>query len=436
MKVDVERIDNTQRKLEITVSLEEVDKGYNEIIQEFRKHSNVKGFRPGRTPVNVIESVYGKQIINELSAKLVNDTFYKALEDNNLNPVNKPRLNPDELKKGSEFRYSAEFEVLPEFEAEGYEGLDLVKEIHEVKEEDIINTLDRLRENAAEAKPLSERRPVKEGDYVFIDQDAQIDGKSVNDLKKENIQLTVGDDRLIKEFEENLIGMNIGDEKEFKVKYDQDFPIDEAKDKEVTFKIKLNDIKERFIPEIDDEFAKSYDLENIDQLKNRIKEDLQRQMENQSDGKLRQSIMKNLIDKYSFDIPPTLLNQEKQYLLNRYAYDYERRGMKMPEINEDIMSTLDKRAQTNVKASIILNKIATKENIYVTQSELDGKINEMASMYGVPFDKFKETYQKNNMLSGLESKLVEEKVLDFIIGKANIKEEIASENEIDIESEN
>ena len=426
MKVDVERIDSTQRKLEIIVPLEEVDKGYNEIIHEFRKHSNVRGFRPGRTPVNIIESVYGKQIIDELSAKLVNDTFYKALEDNNLNPINKPRLNPDELKKGSEFRYSAEFEVIPEFEAEGYEGLDLVKEVHEITEEDIKNTLDRLRENAAEAKPLSGNRPVKEGDYVFIDQAAQIDGKPLKELEKENIQLIVGDERLISEFKENLIGMQIGDEKVFSVKYDEDFPIEEAKGKEVTFKIKLNDIKERFIPQADDEFAKSYELENIGELKEKIKEDLQKQMENQSDGKLRQSIMKNLIDKYTFDIPPSLLNQEKQYLLNRYAYDYDRRGMKMP----------DKRAKTNVKASIILNKIATGENIYVSQSELDGKINEMASMYGVPFDKFKETYQKNNMLGGLESKLVEEKVLDFIIDKANIREEIAGKNEIDIESEN
>lgn len=436
MKVDVERIDNTQRKMEIIVPMEVVDKGYNQIIQEFRKHSSVRGFRPGRTPVNVIESVYGKQIINELSAKLVNDTFYKALEDNNLNPVNKPRLNPDELKKGSEFRYSAEFEVIPEFEAEGYEGLDLIKEIHEINEEDINKTLDRLRENAAEAKPLTENRPVKEGDYVFIDQEAHIEGKFLKELKKENIQLIIGDERLIKEFKENLIGMRIGEQKEFKVKYDEDFPIEEAKGKEVTFSIKLNDIKERFIPELDDEFAKSYDLESISELKDRIKEDLQRQMENQSDGELRQSIMKNLIDKYSFDIPPSLLNQEKQYLLNRYAYDYERRGMKMPEINEDIMSTLDKRALTNVKASIILNKIAVRENIYVSPSEIDGKISEMATMYGVPFDKLKETYQKNNMLSGLESKMVEEKVLDFIIDKANIKEEIASKNEIDIESEN
>jgi trigger factor len=436
MKVDVERIDSTQRKLEIVVPIEEVDKGYNEIMQEFRKHSNVKGFRPGKTPVNVIESVYGKQIVNELSAKLVNDTFYKALEDNNLNPVNKPRLNPDELKKGSDFRYSAEFEVIPEFEAEGYVGLDLIKERIEVKDEDINKALDRLRDNASEAIPLEEKRPVKHGDYVFINQEGFVDDKSLEDLKKENLQLIVGDDRLIKEFKDNLIGMQIGNEKEFKFKYDDDFPLAEAQGKEVTFKIKLNDIKERVLPELNDEFAKHYDLESINELKERVKEDLQKQLESQSDGKIRQSIMKTLIDRYSFDIPQSLINQEKQYLLNRYAYDYERRGLKMPDINEEILSSFDKRAQTNVKASIILNKIASKEDIYVTRSEVDNKINEMASMYGIPFDRYKETYEKNNMLSGLESKLIEEKVLDFIIEKANIKEEIVSKNEIDIESEN
>jgi len=158
MKVEVERINSTERKVDISIPVEDVDKNFYEIIQEFRKHSNVKGFRPGKTPIGVIESVYGKQIIGEVSAKLVNDTFYKALEDNNLTPVNKPRLKPEDLKKGLEFHYSAEFEVVPDFETEGYTGLELNKEIKKVKEGDVLEALERLRYNAAEAKPL-EKRP-------------------------------------------------------------------------------------------------------------------------------------------------------------------------------------------------------------------------------------------------------------------------------------
>jgi len=436
MKVEVERINSTERKVDISIPVEDVDKNFYEIIQEFRKHSNVKGFRPGKTPIGVIESVYGKQIIGEVSAKLVNDTFYKALEDNNLTPVNKPRLKPEDLKKGLEFHYSAEFEVVPDFETEGYTGLELNKEIKEVKEGDVLEALERLRYNAAEAKPLEKDREVKEGDYVFIDQEGFLDDKSVKELKKENLQLIIGEKKLIEEFETNLVGMKIGDKKEFKVQYDENFMLEEARGKEVTFKITLNDIKERVLPELNDDFAKQYELKSMDELKEKIKEDLEKQLEKESEANLRKDVMKKLMDKFSFDIPKSLLDQEKNYLMNRYAYDYQSRGLEMPEMNEAILSTLDKRAQTSVKASIILSKVAKNEDIYVSNSELDTKISELASMYNIPFDKFKETYEKNNMVNSLESSLIEEKVLDFLVEKAKVTEQLANENEIDIKPEN
>ncbi len=235
--------------------------------------------------------------------------------------------------------------------------------------------------------------------------------------------------------------MKIGEEKEFKISYDENFVIKEAAGKEVTFKVKLNDIKERVLPELDDEFAKQYDLENLDELKQRISEDIERQLEDQADGKLRQEIMKKLIAEYTFDIPQSLLDQEKTYLFNRFAGDYQSRGLEVPEINEDIASNIDKRSETNVRASVILGKIADKEEIFATQKDIDSALYEMAAMYRIPFDQFKQTYSDNNMLEGLESRLTEQKVLDFIIEKAKITEKKTSkrgqksdENEIDIDS--
>jgi trigger factor len=436
MKVDIERINSTERKLAISVPVEQVDSNFTEIIADFRKSASVKGFRQGKTPVSVIESMYGKQIAAEVTSKIVNDTFYKILEENRLVPVNKPRLEPEELKKGSEFNYTAEFEVVPDFEAEGYVGLELTKEKREVTEEEVQKALDRLRENAAEAVPLTRDRKVKKGDYVFIDQQGFVDGNPLKDLKKENLQLLVGQEKLIEDFEKNLIGMKKGEEKEFTISYGQDFVIKEAAGKEVNFKVKLNDVKERVLPELDDEFAKQYELQNLEELKKRIEEDLEKQLEDQADGKLRQDILKKLLAKYKFDIPQSLLDQEKNFLINRFANDYQSRGLEVPEISEDVLSNIDKRSETNVKASIILGKIADEEDIFVSQAEVDNTLAEMAAMYRIPFDQFRQTYEKNNMLQGLESRLTEQKVLDFIIEKSKIKEKKAAKNEIDINSEN
>ncbi len=150
--------------------------------------------------------------------------------------------------------------------------------------------------------------------------------------------------------------------------------------------------------------------------------------------------MKKLITKYSFDIPQSLLDQEKTHLFNRFAKDYQSRGLEVPEINEDIAANIDKRSETNVRASVILGKIAGKEGIYATEKDVDSALYEMAAMYRIPFDQFKQTYQENNMLEGLESRLTEQKVLDFIIEKAKITEKKPSkskkksdENEIDID---
>ncbi len=441
MNVDIERVSSTERKLAISIPAKQVDDQFDEIITEFKSTASIKGFRKGKTPVHLIMSMFGRQITAEVTTKVVNDTFYKILEENKLIPVNKPRLEPEELKKGSDFNYTAEFEIVPDFEVDDYEGMPLTKEKEKLKKEDTQKALDRLRENAAEAVPLKRARKSKKGDYVFIDQQGFVDGESLPDLKKENLQLLVGEEKLIEDFEKHLIGMKVGEEKEFTISYDKDFAIKEAAGKEVNFKVKMNDIKERVLPKLDDEFAKQYDLENIKELESRINEDLEKQLEDQADGKMRQEIMKKLIAKYSFDIPQSLLDQEKTHLFNRFANDYQSRGLEVPEISEDVAANIDKRAETNVRASVILGKIAGKEEIYATEKEIDAALYEMAAMYRIPFDQFKQTYEKNNMLEGLESRLTEQKVLDFIIEKAKITEKKATkskkkskENEIDIDS--
>ena len=443
MKVDIERINSTERKLEISVPVEEVDSKFAELITDFRKSANVKGFRQGKTPVSVIESIYGKQIAADVTSKIVNDTFYKILEENKLVPVNQPRLEPKELKKGSDFNYTAEFEVVPEFELDGYIGMELTKEKQDVSEKEVQKALDRLRENAAEAVPLKKDRKVKKGDYVFIDQQGFVDGQLLSELKKDNLQLLVGEQKLVEEFEKNIIGMKKGEETEFTLSYEKDFAVKEAAGKEVTFKIKLNDIKERVLPELNDEFAKQYELENMEELKKRIEEDLEKQLENQADGQLRKDIVKKLLAKFTFDLPQSLLDQEKNNLFNRYASDFQSKGLEVPPMTKDAETNINKRSETNVKTSLLLGKVADIEDIFVSEAEVDSTIAEMAAMYRIPFDRFKQTYEKTNMMQGLESRLTEQKVLDFIIEKAKItekkvdkKEKEADKNEIDIDSGN
>jgi trigger factor len=434
MKVNVETLSNTERKLDVFLQPELVKEKLEEVFKEFQKNAKVRGFRPGKVPRRVIESIYGKQIFDEVSSRLVSDSFPEALQEASVTPVSRPNLTTDKVETDKEFHYSAVFEIIPDFEVDDYIGIELKKEKIEVKEDEVSMVLDRLRNRSAEAKPIEAERGAAKGDLVIIDYEGTLEGRSLEDLKKSDVQFVIGEGQLIPEFEDAIIGLRKGEVRKFDVSYGEDFQIREAAGKTVNFELRLKDILERILPDLDDEFAKDLGEEDLESLRKKILDDLEKRHQVDFDNKLKTDLINKLIENKTFDIPNSLVEEESMRLKREFGFNLQRQGLRVPRLDERAEKSITERAVRNVKASIVLGAIAKKEGIDVTSGEVDKRLSEISKSFDVPYEKVREAYQSNSMLEGLHASILEEKAIDFLIEKAKIEEVLGQDNQIDNKS--
>jgi trigger factor len=429
MRVNVEAPSNTERRVEVFIPQEEVTGKIEEVFKELQKSAKIKGFRPGKAPRKIIEAVYGNYISEEVSSRLVSESFEKALGETSLTPMSRPRITTEKIERDKEFHYTAVFEVIPEFEVKDYIGIELRKEKYEVKEEDVERTLNQLRERVAQAKPIGEDREVRTGDYLIIDYVGFFNGNPIKDLQAKDVQVLAGEKKLKPEFEDNLIGMKKGEEREFEVTYPENFQMKDVAGKTVKFTVKIKDILEKILPELDDEFAKDLGEENLEGLKKKIREDLEEKLKKESKDRFKSELIRVLLEKNPLDIPPSLVENETIRLKREFAFNLERHGLRFPELNEEDEGSFRERAAQNVKTSIILGEIARKEGIQVDDEEVESKLIEISKSLAVPFEKVREAYEKGNMIEGLRARLVEDKVLNFLIEKSKVQEETQIDKE-------
>jgi trigger factor len=437
MKVSIENLSGTERKVDVVIPVEIVKEKRDVVFGEIRKGAKIKGFRPGKAPVNMIESVYRKEILGETATRLVTDSLEEALKEVSAHPISRPQINPPDLfETDKDFHYTAIFEVLPVFDLAEYKGLPLKREIHEVREEDVDHTIEHLIEHRAEIKPYEGEKAVENGDVAIVDFEGAIDGVPVKDLKRSGLQFLVGHDRLIPEFEENVIGMKKGETKEFDVSYGEDFQITEAAGKAVHYKFSVKDVLKRTLPELDDELAKEVGMEDVSALREQVKEDLKRQSEQQSEAKVRQQVVDALVDKNTVDAPPSLVNEEVGRLARNMIQTLRQRGLNIETLDDASRAALAERALRNVKTSIILAEIRKKEDIKVTDEDIDRSLSGIAASYNMATEQVREIYRQNDLLEGLEASLAEQKVIDFIIENATIEEVPGEPIHVDNKGEN
>ena len=429
MRVDLENIKDTEKKIDVYIPADKVKEKTSAIFKEFKKNAKIKGFRPGKAPDNVVRSMYNDDIKHEVTSELVSESLQDALKEVSLNPINRPHIHTDELKAEGEFHYSAVFEIIPDFELADYTGLELKRKKVEVDDEHVEKTLKNISDRSAQSKLVEDDRPVQKGDYVIVDFEGSIEGKVVEDLKKENVQFLVGEGQLIDEFENNLPGMKKGEEKEFDVSYDENFRIEEAAGKTVNYKLRVNEIYDRILPDMDDEFAKEIGFESLEDMKKKIREDLHEQLEKEQQSRITEQILDTLDKNNTLEIPESLIRQELSRLKRDYQANMQRQGMQPPQFNEETNKQFEERARRNVKSSIILSEIAQKEGIDATSKEVDERLKQISDSVQVPFENVKQVYRDNNMLSNLEGSIIEEKVLELIKEKSVITEETEEDDE-------
>jgi len=433
MKVNMENLSDTQRKLQVTVPADVVKQERNAVFKEIYQVAKVKGFRPGKAPVNVVEAMYKSEILSETMQKLLSNTLEDALREAEVNPINRPEITPpDAIEEDKDFEYTVLFEVLPEIELGQYKELKLKKDKQAVKDEDVDQAILHLREHKAEVKPYEKKKAVKDGDVVIVDFEGFLDGEPLKDLKRENVQFIVGEKKMIPEFEENVMGMKKEEEKEFDVTYDESFPVEEARGKAVHYLLKLKDVLKRTLPKANDELAKGIGLESMDELKTKIKEDLGRQLEQQAETKLRKELMDILVENNpSLEAPGSLVQQEAERLVQSVKQNMQQRGVPEMDLDEKTLEEIGNHAVRNVKASLVLGEISRKEKLSVSEEEIKESLSNIAQSYNMNTEQIRELYEKNNLLEGLEGNLAEQKVIDFIIENAEVDEVPVEGNHVD-----
>jgi trigger factor len=433
MKINIESLSATQRKLHVIIPADVVKQERDSIFKEIYQAAKVKGFRPGKAPVKVVENMYKSEILSETMQKLLSKTLEDALREAEVNPLNRPEITPpDDLELDKDFEYTVVFEVLPEIELGQYKELKLKKEKQVVKEEDVELSIQHLREHKAETTPYEKKKAVKDGDVVIVDFEGSLDGEPLEDLKRKDVQFVIGENKMIPEFEEAVLGMKKEEEKEFDVTYDETFPIEHARGKAIHYVLKLKDVLKRTMPEVDDELAKSIGLESLDELKTKIKEDLGHQLEKQVQVTMRRQLMDLLIvENPSIEAPQSLVEQEAERLVQSVQQNAEQQGIPPMDLSEQQLNEIRDHALRNVKASLVLGEISRKEEIRVSDEDINENLSSIAQQYNMGTDQIRELYEQNNLLEGLEATLAERKVIDFIVENAEIDEVVAEENPVD-----
>jgi len=310
MNVNVEEISSIKKKVSIEIPGDEVTKEVDSFYKDLGKKANIKGFRPGKVPRNILERYFKDYVKAEVVQKLIGESYPKALTEANLEPVAPPVIDPGEFSEGKSFQYSAVIDVKPDIKLEGYTGLKIEGKKEELKDEEVEQRLKSLQNLHANLKTVSEGRPIQTGDYVIVDYEASVGGKPLEGAKALDFTVEVGSGQFIPTFEEKLIGLNPGEEKEIEVSFPEDYGYQKWAGKTILFHVKIKEIKEKILPVLDDEFAKDLgDYSSLEELKTKLRGEIEKEKELALESQLKEQVVEQLLEANLFVVSESLVEE-------------------------------------------------------------------------------------------------------------------------------
>ncbi len=428
MKTKVEQISQVKRKLSVEIEPEEVERRLNEFYQELRKKVRIKGFRPGKVPIRILEARFGNLVKEEVIQNIIRDTLPEATKKLDRLPLGIPSLNfdKDSFKRGSPFTYEAEVEVKPDIEVSDYIGIELKKPEVKVTEDMIKREIDKLREMHGELVSVKEDRPIKMGDYVVLSYRGFYKGKPMEELTKENAIIKIGGRDTHPLFEAALVGLKKGEEKRISVDFEENYPNPNLAGKSIKFDVRIIDIKEMKLPELTDEFVKEkFKAETVEKFKEDIRKRLIEQEEKKAEFELKRQILDKLVEKVQVELPKVLVDAELEQMVEGFKNDLKKGGSSLEEFGlteEKIRKDFRPAAERRVKEMLILEKIAEKEGISVSDEEVEEEIKKTAQAIGEEPERLKKIYEERRIIDYLRIRLRDQKTLNYLLQNAKIKE--------------
>lgn len=440
MSVQVENLEKNMAKLTIEVSAEELEKAIQAAYMKQKGRISLPGFRKGKVPRNMIEKMYGVEIFFEDAANaLISQEYPKAVDESGIDIVSQPSIDVTQIEKGKPFIFTAEVAVKPEVTLGKYMGVQVTKVDTSVTEEEVSAEIDKERESNARMITV-EDRAVADGDTAVIDYEGFVDGVAFEGGKGENHSLVIGSHSFIDTFEEQLIGKNTGDEVAVNVTFPEEYHAEELAGKPAMFKVKINEIKTKELPELDDEFAQDVsEFDTLAEYRESIEKKLAERKEADAKRAKEDEAIQKIIDKSEMEIPDAMIDTQTRSMVDDFANRIAQQGLSMEQYMqftgmtvEKMMEQMKPEALKRIQSSLVLEAVAKEENIEVSDEEVDAEIEKMAEMYGMEADKLKE-YMGENEKESMKKDLAIQKAVDLIM--ENVKERAKAKSKKDEEAD-
>ena len=440
MSVQVEKLENNMAKLTIEVSAEDLEKAIEAAYQKEKNKISIPGFRKGKVPRAMDEKMYGTGIFYEDAANtLMQANYPAAVEESGIDIVSRPVVDIVQIEKGKPFIFTAEVAVRPEVTLGKYMGVTVTKIDTTVSDEELEAALEKERNNNSRTISVTDR-PVAVGDTAVIDFEGFVDGVAFEGGKGENHSLEIGSHSFIDTFEDQLVGKNVGDDVDVNVTFPEEYHAADLAGKPALFKVKINEIKAKELPELDDEFAQDVsEFDTLAEYKEDLKKRLTEQKENEAKRTKEDEAIKKIIEKSKMDIPEAMIDTQCETMIEEFAQRIAQSGLTMEQYLQFSGMTIDKlkdqvrpEATTRIQSSLFLEQIAKDENIEVSDEDVDAEIEKMAAAYGMEADKLKE-YMGEAEKTSMKKDLAITKAVDLVM--ANIKERAKAKSKKDAETE-
>ena len=427
MQVSVEKTSELSRTMTVCIPEAVVQKKMADRLKSLAREIKIDGFRPGKVPQEVVKKMYGERVRGEIAGDLIKDTYYDALEGQDLKPAGHPHIQP--LDEIDGFKYTAVFEVYPEISLKGIDELEIVRPLSSVSDTDVDGMIEKLRVQKQTWRVVD--RPAQNSDNVTISFSGTSEGENFTDGKLEDFKVICGQKKMISGFEDNLLGLTAGAHKTFILNFPEDYGNEKLAGKVAEFEVDVVEVEEPVLAEIDEAFIKAYGIEDglIASFRADVKNNMQRELDQALRSKLKSSVMDALYGKVKLTVPNALVDVEIESLMKPYIETAKRQKMKLEDLKLP-RDSFEDQAKRRVALGLILGEVIQKESIKLDNDKVRSTIEDMAKSYERPEDVVAWYYSDESRLNEVQQMVLEDQVVEWLVGQAKVSDETVNFNDV------
>ncbi|MED3647759.1 trigger factor [Halalkalibacterium halodurans] len=419
-----EKLEGNEGVLTVDVESAKVDEALDKAFKKVVKKVNVPGFRKGKVPRKIFERQFGVEALYQDALDiLLPEAYAAAIDETGIEPVDRPEIDIEQMEQGNNLIFKATVTVKPEVQLGDYKGLEFEEKDTTVSDEDVEQELKSLQERQAELVVVEEEA-IQEGDTAVLDFEGFVDGEAFEGGKAENYSLEIGSGQFIPGFEDQLVGLKAGEEKDVEVTFPEEYHAEELAGKPATFKVKIHDVKRKELPELDDEFAKDVDeeVESLDELKKKLREKLEKDRAHEADHEKRDALIQKASENATIDIPEAMINTELDRMTQEFEQRLQMQGMNLEmyfqfsgQTQEQLREQMKEDAEKRVRVNLTLEAIANQENLEASDEDVEKELEKMAEMYQRSVDEIKSIFATQGGTDGIKADLKIQKAVDFLV---------------------